>query len=123
MNPLKLMLNIGVPDAKRLGIDKVRAGETVTPGTQEAYDEMVAKRWGLPAEQADAEIAAMQAMVPGVPPVALVPVQAAAQPPDFDAMSKEELTAYAADRKIDGVTPAMSKEDAAKVLKRATKVR
>jgi hypothetical protein len=113
---LKLALNIGTADAQRLGLDKVKAGETVDVESKEAADELLHKGWAVEPGQDAPQVAAAPAPAPVV---AAVPVG----PPDFDAMTKEDLKAYADDQKIDGVTMAMAKDDMVRHIKRAKPAR
>lgn len=97
---LTLSMNIGAKDAKRLGLDKVLRGEVVTTTNKAAIDEL--RRRGLVIETtADAPATAV----------------------DFDAMTKEELKAYADDHGIEGVTTSLTKDETLKAVKKFNRVR
>jgi hypothetical protein len=101
MKKLKLQLNIGTGDARRLGLEKTRAGETVSV-EKEAADEMLSKGW---------------AIEPGQEPPA--PPGAPQGPPDLEALTKEELVEFAQAHKVEGVTMAMIKEEIIRTIRRA----
>lgn len=98
---LTLSMNIGAKDAKRLGLDKVRRGEVVTTTNKAAIEEL--RRRGLVIETADAA--------------------STAATPDFDAMTKDELKAYADDHGIEGVTTSLTKDETLKLVKKFNRVR
>lgn len=118
MPRLKLLLNLGKPDAARLGIDfaEAREGKVVTVD-DEVGNELLTKGWA--ADPNDERFKAAAA----APAVAATPAapQVAPPPPDFDAMTKEELKAFADDKKVEGINMAMHKDEMVRLLKRQVK--
>lgn len=111
MKTLKLTLNIGVKDARRLNLEKTLEGQTVSV-EKEVADELLRNGWAV---EPTAKVE-----VPGVPGVPGAPAPAPADIPDFDAMTKEDLKAFADDYGVPNVTMAMSKDDMVRALKKAT---
>ncbi|HEX6985676.1 MAG TPA: hypothetical protein VF170_09875 [Planctomycetaceae bacterium] len=105
---LTLSRNIGVQDARRLGLDpaKAKEGRTVDVTDRKAIDELRSR--GLVIETA-AEGTSVEVR--------------AAETPDFEAMTKDELKAHADANAIEGVTLAMSKDEMVKAVKKASKAR
>jgi hypothetical protein len=93
---LRLLRNIGDDDARRLDLENRMEGETID-AKQPVADELL--RRGL----------ATDAAAP--PRATAAPAAAVAVPPDFDAMTKEDLQSYADKQGIEGVSLAMRKDD------------
>jgi hypothetical protein len=92
---LRLLLNIGDDDVRRLDLEKRFEGETVDV-KQAVADELLRRRWATDAVEVQQ---------------APKPAAAAAQLPDLSLMTKAELQAYADDKKIDGVNMGMTKDE------------
>jgi hypothetical protein len=124
MPSLKLALNIGVPDAKRLGLTKTAQGETVSV-SGEVADELLKRGWAFdPSTGQLSDEATPTSSATPRPGEAQIPEGAEpAAPPDFDAMTKEELHEHARANNIEGVTMAQNKDDMIRTVKRASRTR
>ncbi len=98
---LKLALNIGDKDAKRLELDKTQAGDIVEV-KKEAADEMLLRGWGVDPTGTREVID----VTPGAPEL------------DFDTMTKEDLKTFADENKVEGVTQTMNKDDMLRAVKK-----
>jgi hypothetical protein len=98
---LRLLRNIGDDDARRLDLENRMEGETID-AKQPVADELL--RRGLATDAATP----LRATATPAPAVAVPPGTA---PPDFDAMTKEDLQSYADKQGIEGVSLAMRKDD------------
>jgi hypothetical protein len=122
MPSLKLALNIGVPDAKRLGLKKIMAGETVDV-SGEAADELLKRGWAF-------DPGTGQLSADATPTSSATPEVGEAdrdgggdEPADFDAMTKEELVEHARTHNVEGVSMAQNKDDIIRAVKRASRKR
>jgi hypothetical protein len=121
MPSLKLALNIGVPDAKRLGLTKTMQGETVSV-SGEVADELLKRGWAFdPSTGALSDEATPTSSATPRPGEAQAPE--GAEPADFDAMTKEELHEHAKAHNIEGVAMSQNKDDMVRVIKRASRTR
>jgi hypothetical protein len=103
---LRLLLNIGDDDVRRLDLEKRFEGETVDV-KQAVADEMLRRGWATDAaEMRTTEVAAAPETGPNV-----------------DEMTKEELKAFADANAIEGVTMEQHKDEMVKTVKRATRRR
>lgn len=105
MPRVKFLLNIGRKDAARLDLDADKAREgAVINVSSEIADELLKHGWAVGASGESAAAAAPES---------------APAPPDFDAMTKEELHAFAQSHGIEGVSMAMHKDEQVRLIKRA----
>lgn len=126
MPRLKLRINIGIPDARRLGLDPAAAREGSTIDVaDEAAAELLRRGW---AEEPPAGGPAVG--LKAIPPVDL---RADADgnvddddddsdddgTPDLESMTKDELKAYADEYGIPGVTTHLTKAEMVELIRRA----
>jgi DnaJ-domain-containing protein 1 len=107
---LRLLLNIGKDDARRLELDRTLAGEVVSV-KQEVADELLRNCWATEASASDE--------VRERADVKATPSGSAALEPAFDSMTKEDLKAYADEHKVPGVHPSMTKDDMVRAIRKA----
>jgi hypothetical protein len=117
---LTLALNIGAPDAQRLGLKKTLAGETVSV-EKDAADELLRRGWATEpdSDRLAPEATPTSSATPKVGEADKREGQPADGPPDFEGMTKAELIEYADAHKITGVSAAAAKDDILKVVKKA----
>lgn len=108
MPRIKLLLNIGVGDCKKLDLepDEARAGEVVDV-SKEAHELIIKNNWGVEPKAADTIRADTTA------------TKTAAQD-DLDEMTKEELKAHADKLRLPGVTMAQSKDEMIFAIRKGT---
>lgn len=113
---LTLLLNIGKPDAQRLGLDKTLAGESVSPGP-EAAAELLRRGWAAeagsdrPAPQAAPVSSSGLQATPTVQASPGAPKLKATDLPDLATLTKAELEALARKHGIKDVHAGLSKDD------------
>lgn len=105
---LKLALNIGKPDAQKLGLDfdKAKAGSEVNV-KQDVADILLRNGWAI---QSGSDVTVEES-------VAAANAKTGDKP-DFDAMTLEELRTYAKDNSIEGVTTSLNKDETLKLVKK-----
>lgn len=145
MPKLKMLLNLGTDDARRLGLDpeEARAEKTVNVD-QDVADVLLRNVWAateddkpncrrsqrfdmdrpgsMPGQPTEAGQAALEDEQDDddTQTQAGAQTQAQTRSPDFDAMTKDEIQRYAADRKIGGISQSMSKDDMVRTIERAS---
>lgn len=112
---LKLTTNLGLHDAGRFGLDHDKATEGAAVDVkQDAADELLRRGWALDPATYDARYKGKPepkveagAAAPTLPPV-----------PDFDAMSVQDLKAYADANKVPGLSPTSPRDDMVKAARK-----